>query len=175
MKRFFLVPLGFLTLAIPVAVLASGAQGGFDGVVSAIESRYHVHAERIPFIGLISFISHKATNGGVNGMHVAEIDNFHADVDGEELNRMVEQKLGSEWERVIRETSHKDNSQTLIYMHPEGPRMGLFVLDLDGHEMDVVQVSVDPNHLNESIGKYEHHHGNGGGADRSEPEDGDSN
>ncbi len=36
--------------------------------------------------------------------------------------------------------------------------MGLFVLDLDGHEMDVVQVSVDPNHLNESIGKYEHHH-----------------
>lgn len=174
MKRFFLVPLGFLTLAIPVAVLASGAQGGFDGVVSAIESRYHVHAERIPFIGLISFISHKATNGGVNGMHVAEIDDFHADVDGEELNRMVEQKLGSEWERVIRETSHKDNSQTLIYMHPEGPRMGLFVLDLDGHEMDVVQVSVDPNHLNESIGKYEHHHGNDD-ADRPGHEDGDSN
>jgi len=112
MKRFFLVPLGFLALAIPVVVLASGAQGGFDGVVSAIESRYHVHAERIPFIGLISFISHKATNGGVNGMHVAEIDDFRADVDGEELNRMVEQKLGTEWERVIRETSRKGNSQT---------------------------------------------------------------
>lgn len=174
MKRFFLVPLGFLALAIPVVVLASGAQGGFDGVVSAIESRYHVHAERIPFIGLISFISHKATNGGVNGMHVAEIDDFHADVDGEELNRMVEQKLGSEWERVIRETSRKDNSQTLIYMHPEGPRMGLFVLDLDGHEMDVVQVSVDPNHLNESIGKYEHHH-HDGESDKMGHEDGESN
>ena len=36
--------------------------------------------------------------------------------------------------------------------------MGLFVVDLDGHEMALVQVSVDPNHLNESIGKYEHHH-----------------
>jgi hypothetical protein len=36
--------------------------------------------------------------------------------------------------------------------------MGLFVLDLDGQEMDVVQVSVDPKHLNESLGKYEHHH-----------------
>jgi hypothetical protein len=59
---------------------------------------------------------------------------------------------------VIRETSRKSNNQTLIFMHPEGPRMGLFVLDLDGHEMDVVQVSVDPNHLNESLGKYEHHH-----------------
>lgn len=167
MKRFILVPIGFLALAIPVVVLASGAQGGFDDVVSTIESRYHVHAQRIPFIGLISFISHKATHGGVNGMHVAEIDDFHADVDGEELNRMVEQKLGTQWERVIRETSRKSNSQTMIYMHPEGSRMGLFVLDLDGHEMDVVQVSVDPNHLNESLGKYEHHHGNDDDSDKS--------
>ena len=158
MKRFFFVLICFITLAVPVVVLASGAQGGFDGVVSLIETRYHVHAERIPFMGLISLISHKATNGGVNGMHVAEIQNFQEDVNGEELNRMVEQKLGKEWERVIRETSRKGNSQTLIYMHPEGQRMGLFVLDLDGHEMDVVQVSVDPNHLSENIGKYEHHH-----------------
>ncbi len=167
MKRFILVPIGFLALAIPVVVLANGVQGGFDDVVSTIESRYHVHAQRIPFIGLISFISHKATNGGVNGMHVAEIDDFHADVDGEELNRMVEQKLGTEWERVVRETSRKGNNQTMIYMHPEGSRMGLFVLDLDGHEMDVVQISVDPSHLNESLGKYEHHHGNDDDSDKS--------
>ena len=158
MRRLLLIPICFVALAVPVVVLASGAEGGFDGVVSSIESRYHVHAQRIPFLGLISFISHKATNGGVNGMHVAEIDDFRADVDGEELNKMVEQKLGAEWERVIRETSRKGNSQTLVYMHPEGPRMGLFVLDLDGQEMDVVQVSVDPKHLNESLGKYEHHH-----------------
>jgi hypothetical protein len=161
MRRLVLIPICFLALAVPVVVLANGAQGGFDGVVSSIESRYHVHAQRIPFLGLIRFISHKATNGGVGGMHVAEIDDFHADVDGEELNKMVEQKLGSDWERVIRETSRKGNSQTLIYMHPEGPRMGLFVLDLDGHEMDVVEVSVDPNHLNENLGKYEHRHHDG--------------
>ena len=158
MRSLVLIPICFVALAVPVVVLAGGAQGGFDGVLSSIETRYHVHAQRIPFLGLISLISHKATNGGVNGVHVAEIDDFHADVDGEELNRMVEEKMGRDWERVIRETSRKGNSQTLIYMHPEGPRMGLFVLDLDGHEMDVVEVSVDPNHLNESIGKYEHHH-----------------
>ena len=157
MKRLLLIPICFVALAVPVVVLANGAQGGFDGVVSSIETRYHVHAQRIPFLGLISLISHKATNGGVNGMHVAEIDDFQSDVDGEELNRMVEQKLGSQWERVIRETSRKGNSQTMVYMHPEGQRMGLFVLDLDGHEMDLVQVSVDPNHLSETLGKYEHH------------------
>ena len=34
--------------------------------------------------------------------------------------------------------------------------MGMFIVDKDGNEMDVVQVSVDPDHLNESIGKYDH-------------------
>jgi hypothetical protein len=34
--------------------------------------------------------------------------------------------------------------------------------------MDVVQLSVDPDHLNQSIGQYEHGHpGNGSGADDS--------
>jgi hypothetical protein len=37
--------------------------------------------------------------------------------------------------------------------------MGLFVVDLDGHELDVVEVSVDPNHLNENLGCYGHRHG----------------
>jgi hypothetical protein len=157
MKRLLLIPVCFFALAVPVVVLANGARGGFDGVVASIEERYHVHAERIPFLGFISFISRKATQGGVSGVHVAEIDNFQADVDGDELNKIVEEKLGGGWERVIRETSRKGSDQTLIFMHPEGQRMGLFVVDLAGREMDVVQVSVDPDHLNESIGKYDHH------------------
>ena len=147
----------FVALLVPVAVLAAGG-GGFDGVVRSIESRYHVRATRIPFMGILSAISRKATNDGVWGVHVAEFDDFSAPVDGEELNRMVEQKLGAGWERIIRETSRKGDEQTLIFMRPEGERMGLFVVDLDGQEMDVVEVSVDPDHLNENIGQYEHHH-----------------
>ena len=90
-------------------------------------------------------------------MHVAEIEDFHADVDGEELNKLVAEKLGPGWERVIRETSRNGGDQTLIFMRPEGSRMGMFVLDLGGHEMDVVQMSVDPDHLSEKIGQYERH------------------
>ena len=158
MRRLLLIPVCFFSLAVPVVVLANGPRGGFDGIVASIEERYHVHAERIPFLGFISFVSRRATQGGVSGVHVAEIDNFQTAVDGEELNKIVEEKLGDGWERVIRETSRNGSNQTLIFMHPEDRRMGLFVVDLDGHEMDLVQVSVDPNHLNESIGKYEHHH-----------------
>jgi len=157
MRKLVLIPVCFLALAVPVVVLANGVQGGFDQVVSSIEMRYHVHAERIPFLGLVNFVARASTQDGVRGMHVAEIEGFESDVDGEELNRMVAEKLGSGWERVIRETSRKGGDQTLIFMRPEGSRMGMFVLDLDGHEMDVVQMSVDPEHLSEKIGKYERH------------------
>ncbi len=162
MNRLWLIPVVCVVLVIPATVVLAGSgEGAFDGVVSSIESKYHVHATRIPFLGLVSLISHKATHGGVSGMHVAEIEDFQAPVDGEELNRMVEQKLGAGWERMIRETSRNGKEQTLIFVHPEGNRMGMFIVDKDGNEMDVVQVSVDPDHLNQSIGQYEHPHRDG--------------
>jgi hypothetical protein len=160
MRRFLFIPVCFVALLVPVVVLAGGGEGGFNGVVRTIETRYHVHATRIPFIGLISFVSRKATNGGVSNLHVAEFEHFSPTMDGEELNQLVETKLGEGWERIIRETSRNGTSQTLIFIHPEGARMGLFVLDADGRDLNVVQVSVDPDHLSESIGHYDHHRHN---------------
>ena len=156
MRRLLLIPVCFVALLVPVAVLAGGGEG-FDGVVRTIESRYHVHATRIPFIGLISFVSRKATSGGVSNLHVAEFEQFSAPMDGLELNDLCESKLGPGWERVIRETSRNGETQTLIFMRPEGGRMGLFVLDADGHDLNVVQVSVNPDHLVETVNRYEHH------------------
>jgi len=158
MRRFLLIPIGFVALLVPVAVLAGGGEGGFDGVVRSIESRYHVRATKIPFLGVISLVARRSTHGGVSNLHVAEIESFSEQIDGDELNRMVEEKLGSGWERIIRETSRHDNEQTLIFVRPEGDRMGVFVVDKDGNEMDVVQVSVDPKHLDDDIGQYTHHH-----------------
>ena len=170
MRRLLLIPVCFVALLVPVAVLAGGSENGFDGVVHTIEAKYHVRATRIPFLGLISLVSRKATNGGVSNLHIAEFEYFSPVMDGEELNQMVETKLGEGWERIIRETSRKTdstgtdhgveggNNQTLIFIRPEGARMGLFVLDEDGRNLDVVQVSVNPDHLFESIDRYDHHH-----------------
>jgi hypothetical protein len=160
-KRFWIVPMALMALAIPGVVLALGGEGGFEGVVHSIEVRYHERAKHIPFLGLVSLLSNKATHGGVSRLNVAEFDQFSQPVDGNELNRMVEEKLGAGWERMIRETSRKGLEQTLIFIHPEGERMGMFVVDLDGNEMDVVEVSVDPKHLDEDIGHYRHHHPEG--------------
>lgn len=158
MRRFWIVPIVFALLLVPVAVMAGGGEGGFDGVVRSIESRYNVHATRIPFMGLMSFISARATHGGVGSLHIAEFERFDAQVDGDELNAMVAEKLGSGWERIIRETSRRGKEQTLIFIRPEGQRMGLFVVDAEEHEMDVVQVSVNADRLSENIGHYEHRH-----------------
>jgi hypothetical protein len=158
MRHLWLIPFGFMALAIPIAVMAGGSETGFDAVVNSIESRYHTHATRIPFLGLISMVSSRATHKGVSGIHVANFESFNETVDGQELNSLVEQHIGPGWERMIRDTSHKGHEQTLIFVHPEGARMGMFIVDLEGHELDVVQVSVDPDHLHDSIGRYSHHH-----------------
>lgn len=165
MKLLFGVLLCTVSLAVPVVVLAGGGAGGFDGVVDSLESRYHAHAMRIPFLGLISLVSRKATHGGVGDLHVADFENFTAEVDGSELQQLVQEKLGSGWEQMIRETSRYGGEQTLIFMRPEGERMGLFIVDKESNEMDVVQVSVDPNHLDEQIGHYSHHHDDGDESD----------
>jgi hypothetical protein len=158
MRRFWLIPFGFVALLVPAAVLAGSGESGFDSVVHSIENRYHVHATHIPFLGLASFVSRRATHGGVTNLHVAEIESFNEPVDGDELNQLVEEKLGSGWERIVRDTGRHGKEQTLIFIHPEGDRMGLFVLDKDRNEMDVVQVSVDPKHIDDDIGHYRHHH-----------------
>lgn len=155
MRPWLWVPLCFFALLVPIAVLAGG-ENGFEGVVNSIESRYHVQATQIPFMGLASLIASRATNGGVEDVHVAEFKQFSQPVDGEELNRIAEKNLGHRWERMIRETARNGRKQTLIFSRPEGKRMGLFVIDLNEQELDVVQVSVNPNHLNQSIAQYAH-------------------
>ena len=175
MKRLILIPLGIVALAVPVTVLAGSGESGFNGVVHSIESRYHVKATHIPFLGLVSLVSRKATHGGVSSLRVAEIESFTEHVDGEELNQMVVEKLGPGWEPLIRETSKKNNEQTLIFIHPEGQRMGLFIVDKDANEMDVVQVSVDPDHLDDDIGRYRHHHDDNNDSPDSESTKGASN
>lgn len=161
-QAWFPVAMGVGVAAVmtPAILLAmgGGAGGGFDPVVRSIESRYHVHANKIPFMGLISGIAHIATHGGVGGLHVAEIEHFDQEVDGAELNKIVEQHVGKGWQRMIRETSNGGGEQTLIFTKPQGERMAMLIIDLDGHEMDVVQVSVDPRHIDDDMSPFHHRH-----------------
>lgn len=155
MKLWLWLPLCAATAVVTLVAMAP--RRGFDGVVSSIESRYHAHATEIPMMGLVSLAARGATHDGVGDVHVAEFEHFNGPLDGDELNQIVQAKLGSGWDRMVRETSRNGGEQTLVYSRPEGGRMGLFVVDFNGHELDVVQVSVNPDHLNQSIAQYQHH------------------
>ena len=157
MKLWLLLALCMVAGVVTLVAMAP-QRNGFDGVVNSIESRYHAHATQIPMMGLVSTMALGFTHGGVGDVHVAEFEHFKGPVDGTELDRVVEERLGHGWDRMIRETHRGGGEQTLIFSRPEGRRMGLFVVDFDGHELDVVQVSVDADHLNESIAQYQHHH-----------------
>lgn len=162
MRKLLWIPICAITLLVPVAVLAGGSGGGFNSVIGSIEARYNVRATRVPLLGLVSFMARGASHGGVANLHVAEFENFNVPVDGSDLDSLVTGKLGPEWQLVIRETSRRgQGEQSLIYMRPEGSRMGLFIVDHDGGELDVVQLSVDPDHLNDSITRYSHHEDGG--------------
>ena len=158
MRRFLWIACCGVALLVPVAVLAGGSSRGFDAVVDALQARYQVHAERIPLLGLVSVFTRVSTRASAGNLHIADFEHFPADVDGDELNRIVQEKLGAGWERILREVARHGEEQTLIFIRPEGSRIGLFVVDRQRCEMDIVQVSVNPNHLGESIGKYGHHH-----------------
>ncbi len=155
------MPLGLAAVMTPAILLAASGNGafgsgGFDAVVHGIESRYHTHATKIPFMGLVSCIAGIATHGGVHGLHVAEIENLQGPVDGTEFNALVEQKVGPGWQRMIRETSRDGGEQNLIYARPEGERLGMLIVDLNGHELDIVQISVNPDQLSNEIAKHRH-------------------
>lgn len=173
------VPVGLAVVMTPAILLAAGgngAGGGFDDVVRGIEHRYGVHATRIPFMGLVSFVAGRATHGGVHGLHVAEIEHFEGPVDGEELTALVQDHAGKGWSRMIRETSRNGGEQNLIYVRQEGNHLGMLIVDLDGHDMNIVQLSMNPDQLSDEIKKHHHGHEDDGDSDRDKKDsDGDSN
>ena len=63
-KLIWAIPIAAVVVLVPTAVVlaATGEGGGFDGVVDSIESQYHVHATRIPMMGLVSLIAGAATH-----------------------------------------------------------------------------------------------------------------
>lgn len=134
----------WLTAALAVVPVTGCAASGhdFDAVVSAVETRYPAHVERVPMMGLISFCAHVVTGGGVKGMQVAEFENFRNAPDPAELDRLVSETLGSEWQRFVTTRDH-DGNVSLIFSQPDGQAMRLLIADYEHGELDLVRVEVN--------------------------------
>jgi hypothetical protein len=130
---------------LPLTVRAA-SNHDFDAVVSAVEHRYDARAEKIPMMGLVSFCGWVATGGGVRGLKIAEFDHFAGPGDPAELDKLVNDSLGGEWQRFVAERE-RNGKLNLIYAQPDGHAMRMLIVDYENSELDVVRVEVNADRL----------------------------
>jgi len=134
-----------VAVILPMTVRAAGHRD-FDAVVSAVEHRYDARAEKIPMMGLVSFCGWVATGGGVRGLKIAEFDHFSGPGDPAELDKLVNDSLGGEWQRFVAERE-RNGQLNLIYAQPDGHAMRMLIVDYENSELDVVRVEVNADRL----------------------------
>lgn len=134
-----------VAVVLPLTVRAAGNHD-FDAVVSAVEHRYDARAEKIPMMGLVSFCGWVATGGGVRGLKIAEFDHFSGPGDPAELDKLVNDSLGGEWQRFVAERE-RNGQLNLIYAQPDGHAMRMLIVDYENSELDVVRVEVNADRL----------------------------
>jgi hypothetical protein len=142
MNRFVLLLLGSTLLA---STGCSAADHDFNSVISAVEHKYSVHAQRIPLMTLVSLCASVKTHGGVRSLRVAEFDNVRG-MDGKDLYPLLRSRLGDEWQPFVTEVSGgKDGSgdQSVILVHPKGSSMGMVIADYDHGELDLVGMEMN--------------------------------
>ncbi len=128
-----------------VSTGCSAADHDFNSVVSAVEHKYSVHAQRIPLMGLVGICASLKTHGGVRGLRVAEFDNVRG-MDGKDLYPLLRSRLGDEWQPFVMEVSggqNHDGDQSVILVRPNGSSMGMMIADYDHGELDLVGMEMN--------------------------------
>jgi hypothetical protein len=134
-----------VAVVLPMTVSAAGHHD-FDTVVSAVEHRYDAHAERVPMMGFVSLCARVVTAGGVKGMKIAEFDHLTGVADADDLDKLVGDSLGGEWQRFVSQRE-RNGELNLIYVQPDGHAMRMLIADYAHGELDVVRVEVNADRL----------------------------
>jgi hypothetical protein len=130
---------------IPLTGCAA-SHNGFDSVVSAVQHHYSVRAQQIPLMGLVSFCARITTSGGVKGMQIAEFDNFTPADGPRQLEQLISDNIGSQWQRFV--TDREANGElSLIFARPDGRSMDMLIADYDHGELDIVRMDVNGDRL----------------------------
>ena len=130
---------------VGMASSAASKSDGFDGLVRAVDARYHVHGSRAPMMWAVSLAARGFTHGGVRGMRVVTYEGFPEEVDRGEIEGMVRAQLGAEWMPMVRSRSEGESS--LVYVQPDGERVRMVVVSLEKHELDMVRMEMNPEAL----------------------------
>jgi len=146
------------TLLVSTGCSAAGQD--FNSVVSAVEHKYSVHAQRIPMMSLVSIFASLKTHGGVRSLRVAEFDNVRG-LEGKDLYPLLRSRLGDEWQPFVTEVGGGKNrrgDQSVILVRPDGSSMGMMIADYDHGELDLVGMEMNGAALSKWLHDPERQH-----------------
>jgi hypothetical protein len=144
-------------LAVALAPPALAADSEFNGLVSSIERRYQVRREHIPLIGLVSFCAWVYTKGGVKGFRVADFENVDARVSADDLDSLVQEKLGASWNVILRSHRKDNRDDTIIYARSAGDKFQVLIAEIENNELSLVRVRINANSLSRWVNDQERH------------------
>lgn len=132
-------------VVLPITMRAASGHD-FEDVVSAVQTRYSVKAERVPMMGFVSLCAHVATGGGVKGMKIAEFDNLPKAPEPGEFESLVRVTLGSGWQPFVTERSNS-GEVNIIYVQPDGESVRMFIANYEHGELDLVRMELNADRL----------------------------
>jgi hypothetical protein len=143
----------FVALMSIFTLGATPARAGFDDVVRAVESRYHVHHTGIPFFGLVRFAVWIAQPDGVSDVQLATFEHTHID-DERGLAEIISRNIGEGFRPLVRTRSSHNGEVTQIYAHPMGKdRVALLIFAHERAETTIVRVVVSMDKFEEAMNK----------------------
>jgi len=144
-----------LILLVVVASLftlgATPARAGFDDIVRAVESRYHVHRTWIPMFGLVRFALWVAHPGGVSDVQLATFEDSKID-DVQELTDIVRRNVGEPMQPLVQSRSNRNGETTLIYARPlGGDRVALLIFAHERSDTTLIRVVVSMDKFSQAM------------------------
>ncbi len=147
MKRALLAAVLLALALAPLAKPARAAGDGFHAVVSQIESRFRIRGTHVPLMGFASFFGSVLTRGGVKGMQVTEFDDVGPSLTPDALRRALREGLGPPWHLFVEGREIASGDTTYVYSRVTDGTMRLLVADLDGGELDLVEMRLNGRRL----------------------------
>ena len=138
----------------------------FDRLVHKVERRYRVHGKTVPMMWLANIFARKFTNGGVQGMKVVEFEDAgrisNSGGAPGEFGELVKTQLGERWSPMVN-GHEKSGGDSLVYVQSSGESKltRMIVVDLDGAELDMVRLTMDPDQLAKWVKQQESRSGKG--------------
>jgi len=152
-----------LVLALATPLRARADRDGFNDVVKAIESFYHVKHQSLPFLaraGMKAARTAAKISGGdwkrlaeAGSARVVYFEGQNFDSRGQiaTFKTAVNKTLGQDWSTFVQTLSPKDEEQNYVFIREDGTKFKVLVITIDRHDATVVQATLRPDVMKELL------------------------